>query len=292
MIDSEKTSVKPKQIKRSGAKYDQRFYPNLVSYLNPVFNVSEEACGLLKSASMAYFQALVIIDGIIDMQKEPSQLMEAIGKIEGSIKGLSSVFDGQHPFWENFQENKETYFLTLKKEKQYSAAKKKLTEEHFDEVAMGKSAVCYSIVNALSYLSDTDVNDEELIFLLKEIHIAFQCKDDIDDFLPDLHQGQHTYAHELTLTEIRKANGDQEQITYDLMHRYFYVSGLAEKILLKGISHFQKARQIAANHRLSQLLIFLDQEIEDCYAQIKEINLLIRKTKEENSPKQSGFDGK
>ena len=64
------------------------------------------------------------------------------------------------------------------------------------------------------------------------------------------------------------------------MHRYFYVSGLAEKILLKGIHHFEEARQIALNYGLNDLFAFLDQEIENCHAQIKEINLLIKKTQE------------
>lgn len=280
MIDSAKTkNIKPPRSSR----YDQSFYPHLVGYLNPIFKVPEEECSLLNSASLAYFQALIIVDGIIDEEKDPHEFMVVISKIESAIKALSSIFEYQHPFWADFQRNKEIYFSTLKEEKQYSSTKKRLSEEDFDKIAIGKSYVCYSVLDALSYLSANTITNDDLFILLKEIHVAFQCKDDIDDFLTDLNQGQHTYAHELTLAEIRKASKKQEKIPPDLMHRYFYVSGLAEKILLKGISHFKEARQIALSYGLNDLLTFLDQEVENCHAQIKEINLLIKKTREKTA---------
>ena len=284
MTDSLATVTKTKKIKPlRSSRYDLSFYPHLVEYLNPVFNVPKEECSLLNSASTAYFQALIIVDGIIDEEKDPHEIMAVLSQIENAIKALSSIFEYHHPFWADFHRNKEIYFSTLQKEKQYSLTKKRLTEEDFDKIAIGKSSVCYSIVNALSHLSSIDVNDEDVILLLKEIHVAFQCKDDIDDFLTDLNQGQHTYAHELTLAGIRKVSKKLEKIQPDLMHRYFYVSGLAEKILLKGIHHFEEARQIALNYGLNDLLTFLDQEIKNCHAQIKEINLLIKKTREKTA---------
>jgi geranylgeranyl pyrophosphate synthase len=53
------------------------------------------------------------------------------------------------------------------------------------------------MIYALSHLSGNtnEKRDSELIKCLEHLHIAFQCKDDIDDFLFDLENEQHTYAH-------------------------------------------------------------------------------------------------
>ncbi|MEQ9309840.1 MAG: hypothetical protein RLN90_10325 [Balneolaceae bacterium] len=207
-------------------------------------------------------------------------MIVAIGRIEKAIRHLSVMFGDHHAFWTDFQQNKETYFATLKIEQEYSSTRRKMTEDDFDKIAIGKSSVCYSILDAMSYLSSHSINKGDILILLKEIHIAFQCKDDIDDFRIDLNEGQHTYSHALTLTELSDIKISQKEFSHDLIHRYFYVSGIAKKILLKSISHFGRAKDIARIYGLGELVDYLDAEIQKTNSQIHEVNLLIQKTKE------------
>ena len=82
MINSVTNTTKAENIKPPGSSgYNLSFYPHLVEYLNPVFNVSKQECSLLNSAYLAYFQALIIINGIIDKEKEPYELMVVTGKL-------------------------------------------------------------------------------------------------------------------------------------------------------------------------------------------------------------------
>ncbi len=257
------------------------FYPRIIDFFNPIYKISQKECEVLNSASTAYFQALIIIDGIFDQSIATYRLKEALNHIEVAIKLLSLLFDAHHPFWIDFERNKEKYFTTLRTEKNYSTEKKQLTEEDFNRIATGKSSVCYSIVNALSHLSDQHVaiGNEDVIFLLKEIHIAFQCKDDVDDFLDDIEVGQYTYAHALTFESLRKEAGVQNNPSNEFLYRYFYVSGQAQRLISKAITHFEQAIHIAINYRLQELCTFIHYEIEIARSQIDEIQLLIDKTK-------------
>ena len=101
---------------------------------------------------------------------------------------MSTLFSKDHKFWQDFEAYKKQYYDTLGKEKQYSASKELFTELDFEYRAKGKSAVCFAMVNAMSYLPGVinERRDKETIQLLEHIHVGFQCKDDIDDFLADL----------------------------------------------------------------------------------------------------------
>jgi hypothetical protein len=136
------------------------------------------------------------------------------------------------------------------------------------------------MVNAMSYLSKNinEKRDAGITRCLEHIHIGFQCKDDIDDFIADLENNQHTYAHVLVIQHI---NGNSKNYTKSntYLHRYFYVSGLSEYLIQKSIKHFSEAKKIADNYQLFDLRNFINDEISTAKAQIGEINMLIDKTR-------------
>jgi hypothetical protein len=261
-------------------KSSTMFYYKLAEFLNPAYHIAQHYHGDLRNASYTYFNSLIILDGIIDNSISPFKLYEATNGIERSIRLLSALFSKDHKFWEDFDGYKNQYYNTLRKEKEFSVSKKLFTELEFDEVAKGKSAVCYAMVNAMSYLSKkiNDKRDKEIICLLEHIHVGFQCKDDIDDFIADLENNQHTYAHVLVIQHI---NGRSENLTKSnsYLHRYFYVSGLAEYLIQKSIKHLIEAQKIAKDYQLIDFLNFINGEISTAKAQIDEINMLVDKTR-------------
>jgi hypothetical protein len=262
-------------------KTEHSFYRNLVDYLSPVDAITKDSRKNLKAASYAYFKGLLVLDGVIDRSISPLSFIDGLNNIEASIKILSKLFPIGHPFWIDFEKCKAIYFKTLRIEKKYSKEKYSLSEREFDEIAKGKSSVCYAIVHALSYLAlnkDEEL-DKDLIECLEQIHIAFQCKDDIDDFFDDLENGQHTYSHVLVFKSLKKEAKVVTNPSNDFLLRYFYVSGKAQFLISKAISHLEQAGAIAEKYRLSKLNAFIEQEIVTSNAQIHEIQLLIDKTK-------------
>ncbi|WP_282159898.1 hypothetical protein [Ulvibacterium marinum] len=285
-MDLQNPAKKPRESEKLKTEHD--FYRHLVDYLSPIDAITKDSRKNLKAASYAYFRGLLVLDGVIDRSISPLSFIDGLNSVEVSIKILSKLFPIGHPFWIDFEKCKATYFKTLQVERKNSKDKYSLSETEFDEVAKGKSSVCYAIVHALSYLAlnkDEELN-KDLIECLEQIHIAFQCKDDIDDFFDDLENGQHTYAHVLVFKSLEKEAKVVTNPKNDFLLRYFYVSGKAQFLISKAISHLEQAGAIAEKYRLSKLNAFIKQEIVTSNAQIHEIQLLIDKTKSKLNQKE------
>lgn len=204
-----------------------QFYYNLLDYLNPAYNISTIHIFDLRNAAYIYFESLIILDGVLDKSYSTFKVLEAISGIEKSIRLLSNLFSHDHPFWVDFERCKLHYYEAVQKEKVISTSKSLFNELDFEGIATGKSSVCYALVHALSHLSKEQdgKRDKDIIQCLGHLHLAFQCKDDIDDFIDDLNNGQSTYAHILALEKHKSETGRDFNGSYDLLHRYFYVSG-------------------------------------------------------------------
>lgn len=258
---------------------EHAFYVSLVDYLLPVFKVELEEAYHVKVASYSYFRGLLIIDGVLDGASKKQLLPKALSHIETSIKHLSHIFPLSHSFWNDFEDHKESYYKALMHEKEVSKTKINISQLDFEKLAMGKSAVCYAVIDALIYLSKEKPKTELLFKCLEYIHIAFQYQDDVNDFIEDLNNNQHTYAHALTNQSLEKEANVPQEISIDFLHRYFYISDNAEKMLLQSISQYEKAKNICAQYTMPALSNFILKEIDNCKNQILEINLLIEKTK-------------
>lgn len=268
-------------FKKDNNKIDHDFYISLVDFLNPAFLVNQDKIDSLKKASYSYFKGMILLDNIMDGDLDKSKLYDTIYLIEYSIKELSSYFNVTHSFWKDFEKLKILYFNTIEHEKKLSLVKRHISKQDFESIAKGKSAICYAIVYALNYLSNNGLRNEiyisDLLKCMKEIHIAFQYQDDINDFYKDLIRNQHTYAHVLVESELKNINEIQAHDKFKLLHKYLYVSGIAEKLIKNAINHFENAKSIAIDYKLYLLKTFLESEIKKCEAQISEINLLISK---------------
>lgn len=154
------------------------FYYNLTDFLNPSYNIPNYYIDDLRNASYTYFNSLIILDGIVDNSISTLKLYEATNGIEKSIRLLSVFFSKSHKFWMDFENYKSQYFNTLKREKDFSISKIFFSELEFDEIAKGKLAVCYAMVNAMSYLSKkiSVKRDKEIICLLEHIQWGFNVK--------------------------------------------------------------------------------------------------------------------
>ncbi|MCH7399022.1 terpene cyclase/mutase family protein [Belliella sp. DSM 107340] len=284
MIDSKEYAVK-KQNKKS----DDIFYASLVDFFNPLFLIKQDQIEMLKKASKSYFKGMILLDNVIDGDLNKYFLYDAIQLFENAIKELSVHFHSSHIFWSDFEKLKAFYFTTIKNEKKISNGQEHISELEFESIAKGKSSICYVIIHALRYLSSTEERNEkvafELLKCLEEIHIAFQYQDDIDDFYKDLVFGQRTYAHVLVEKGLGVVNKIQVNDKFKLLHKYLYVSGIAEKLIENAINHFLNAREISSRFELDELNKFLEIEVKKCKAQISEINLLISKAKTKSTHK-------
>lgn len=262
------------------------FYVGLVGFFAPAFyGVSDHDLQLISKSSYQYFRALLIIDGVIDEDLPKKSLVESLFLLEASVLQLAEVFPLRHPFWDSFEILKKKYFKIILLEKELFKTPFQVKEEDFLKIAEGKSVVSHAVVLALNEAAKSESGSsqttQELMNCLKFIHIGFQCLDDTDDFLKDLDSGQPTYAQTLVLKKIGTVMG--ESLDHDLSHRFFYTSGIASDLLSMALEYFKLAKSIASQYNLEQLCQFLHTEIDKTKEQIREVGLLIQKTKDKSS---------
>jgi len=257
-----------------------KFYISLASFYAPAFShLHPRQLEDLTEASYLYFRSLLLADSLFDdAAGMEDKLLLLLPIYEEAVKKLSWLFKEQHAFWPKFYNSKRKYYRSIKHEKSLTPTSS-ISNSTFREIAISKSAVCYSILEAMNDLGNKSIDISDLQESLENIHIAFQYLDDIDDFRIDLEKGQRTYIHSLIDNELRCQSIYPTQVDNALKHKYLFTSGLAEKMIKEASEYFVKALTIANRYGLTQLGDFLTTEIDKCHGQIYEINLLIEKTK-------------
>ncbi len=264
-------------------KEKHTFYLNLISFLSPLYpKIKAEDIEIVSSGAYLYFRFLLDLDKLLDEKNEVSALQLfrrasiTFEVYEESLKTLSAVFDIQSPFWERFRYFKTEYANAVFSEKQFSKGQLSFTEESFEEIAAGKSAICYASISALSTLNGAIDCEAKLEKCLRHIHIAFQYLDDIEDFKKDVEQDQWSYPQYLVS---RYLEGKSKIISDStLAYKYLFVSGIANSMLDKAILHYQLAIQISCDLGLTNLNEFLQKQLSFVDFFKKEIGLLIEKT--------------
>lgn len=280
-MDMDKISVeKENRLKKAHA-----FYIELANYLRPAFeNMENGTLQHLAEASYRYFRFLLVIDSLFDGDEdvEPIKLFEQIQSYEEAIKILSMLFspiqDEGIRFWQKFNERKQQYLKTIMLERRLSKDKENIPLSVFLEIAVGKSAVCYAMVDAMAVLANDHKYEEDLKNCLKYIHIGFQYLDDLDDFKKDLQTGQHTF-----IISNLKGTLEQHQIMFsiddELNYKYLFITETAQNNIKGAIESFSKAQNIAVCLGLDELKVYLDNEIEQSRHRLQEIGLLLDKAR-------------
>ncbi|GAB3028087.1 hypothetical protein [Spirosoma pulveris] len=260
------------------------FYLNLIDYVAPIFEkISESQKEQISFAGYLYFRFLLEFDSFVDNVREQNKtdqlqsLTYVIEIHEAATRELSLLFPTNSSFWPIFNRYKNEYAKAVLTEKDFATLGEIYSEATFEQLAAGKSAVCYAAIQALVTLNGYTPFENELERCLRHIHIAFQYLDDLDDFKVDLIGGQRSFAHQLVQDYLTKQG--VQLVDRTLMHKYLYLSGIGSIIVDKAIRNFKEAIKISELLGLILLKEYLMTQVELAKNFNNEINLLIRKTR-------------
>lgn len=262
------------------------FYKQLVPFLIGAYpNIQVQKAELLGKCALGYFNVLLTIDRLIDqkekLNEDAAQLFGAIQLHEQVIRQLCDLVGSESSiagltFWSNFEELKKKYVQTVLFEKQISIAQKHLSEQNFEELAYGKSAICCAIVHGLQALCKEEAELSKIETILKHIHIAFQYLDDISDFKKDIEENQWTYPQVLLKDYFERNALEVHDI--NIRHKHLFLSGIAQQMVQKSVTHYEKATDLAQSLGLLDLKNYLLKERDNALFYQNEINFLIEKT--------------
>ena len=259
------------------------FYLNLINYIAPIFDtITETDKEQVSFAGYLYFRFLLEFDSFLDNPVEQSKIDQAqtlnfvLELHEAATRELALLFPTNSSFWPKFNSYKNEYGKAVLTEKHFAKSGKLYSEDTFEQLAAGKSAVCYAAIQALVTLNSSTPFDDQLERCLRHIHIAFQYIDDLDDFETDLVSGQRTFAHQLVqdyLVDKGVSSSDRK-----LTHKYLYISKVAGRLINRAVKHFEESITIADQLGLTALNKYLIKQIELAKNFDNEVNLLIQKT--------------
>jgi len=254
---------------------------------------SQKAADLGKCA-FGYFKVLLIIDNLIDSKEyignQSRTLFEAAELHEQVIRQLCRLIDTQslevsNEFWTYFERLKKHYVQTVLSEKEFSETKENLTEQSFEALAYGKSAICGAIAHGLQALCPNKVDILKIEKILEHIHIAFQYLDDISDFKKDIDEHQWTYPQVLLRSYFQQQSLQIDDAS--IQHKYLFLSGIAQDLVQKAVWHYDQAAALAHDMTLIELKQYLEKEKAAALFYQNEIAYLIEKTKQKLTKSQT-----
>jgi hypothetical protein len=267
------------------------FYKQLVPFLVQAYpGIQHQKAEDLGSCAFGYFKVLLIVDNLIDSKEyighQSKILFEAIELHEQVIRQLCRLIDAQSPevsdeFWTCFERLKKHYVQTVLSEKQFSDTQENFTEQSFEALAYGKSAICAAIVHGLQALCPNKVDVPKIEKILEHIHIAFQYLDDISDFKKDIEEAQWTYPQVLL-----RSYFEQNSLSItdaSIQHKYLFLSGIAQDLVQKAVWHYEQAAALAHDLTLTELKQYLEKQREAALFYQNEITYLIEKTKQKST---------
>ena len=259
------------------------FYRNLVPLLIKAYPlVVVEKANQLGECAYNYFQVLLSIDNLLDntepIANQPKILFDTIQLHEQTIRQLTNLIDNNSAFWGHFDRLKTKYAKTNFTEKQLSESQADFTENSFEELAFGKSAVCCAIVHGLAAIQGQEqfevINHLEQI--LKHTHIAFQYLDDVSDFKKDIEQKQWTYPRALLRTFLVDNSLTTDSPT--VQYKYLFLSGIGQELVKKAEQHYEIAIGLSHQLGLQELGKYLTKQQKAADFYYKEVQFLIEKT--------------
>lgn len=271
-IFDSKSDFKPSIINRHS------FYIKLTDFFSPLYSIVDDNLIQLSGASYLYFKTLISFDKVIDKDDNFKISFSFLIHFQESVRILEKLFPTD-TFWNKlYYHFNELSKINIKETK--LREKNNLTESDFIKIAKGKSIMAYAIIDAIEILSDNYSYTNKLKIILDFIHVAFQIRDDIDDFKQDIEHDQYTLPIFLVENFINEQKLELNSIS--ISHNNLYGSGIATSLIEKAISYYMKALTITKELKLDKLNDFLAFEIDDCKKQIFEINLIKQKSIQSN----------
>jgi len=264
-----------------------QFYLQLARYLAPVFPaVDAVSLHKLTGHSYLYFRFLLGLDSLVDEQVginghsvDPKLLFNYVEIHEQAIRGLAQLFPEHDKFWPAFEVCKQEYAHANGREKQISEQRTNFSMELFEQIASGKSAVCYAMAHALNSLSRDAGPVEELQRCLQHLHIAMQVLDDVEDFKQDWQNGQFTYVYSLVEDYLATKDIAANELPIEKLHRCLYTSGVAQQLLQWGCNHYDSSITIAQSLGLVELSQYIEQQATKCKNYHQDVEWLLQKAR-------------
>lgn len=239
-----------------------RFYLELPHGLAVLFpGVSDSQLNDLVVSSYLYFRTLLVLDDLLDGEKHAASESEVeiiflyFSLYERAIRGLAALFPGSHCFWEQLEECKKEYALANQQEKRALGRghTQTWTQQSYEQMAVGKSAVCGALVYALQGLGATGAAIDPILGSLRLFHLAVQYEDDVLDFSKDLAQGSYTYVYG-KLREALAAEGmEATGLPVELLSQLLYTTGTATLLLARAAELYAQVQQEATRLGVSML---------------------------------------
>lgn len=230
-------------------------YLQLPAMFAPAFpGVSEAQLQELTLASYLYFRYVQYLDDLLDGDAgttgaEEGQLLLIYGQLhEHAIRRLAHLFPKGHQFWVNFAQCQQVFALAQHQEQAAARLAGPWTQAAFEQLAVGKSAVCEALVYALHGLSADGQHLEAALDCLRQYHLASQYEDDILDFCEDCQRGQNTYVYSQVMAYVQQQHFSQDSpLSPRMLQSVLYTSGIGERHLTEAE---QKYRRAAAQAQL------------------------------------------
>ncbi|WP_116125126.1 hypothetical protein [Lewinella sp. IMCC34183] len=260
----------------------QQFYVRLVDFFAPAYSrLSRESLATIAGVGYLYFQFYLSVDTVMDEkelhEEEKRMLLKRLTYFEQAVSNLGRSFPPNSPFWTRFGDCKQQFYRAGAQEKRISQIRPGFTDALFLELAEGKSALCYATIHALDCLDDRREPSLPLLECIRDIHLAFQYRDDLGDFGKDLAAGQWTQAQDWVRIYLQQ-EGLLQEVTPAEWHSVLYTSGIAHRMIDAAIHRYEDALSRTVTLGLHELADFIRREIKDCTGQAFEIDLLLRKT--------------
>lgn len=244
-------------------------------------DLTEEQLQKLALVNYTYFRGVLLVDSVVDLDASHPEksIFDALNLIEASIQELSWLIDSKDIFWTKFRESKIQYAKAVLREKHIRNSEEVINQELFEHIYESKSAsLAYNLINAFESVGKGKREGVASLLkqLLKHIHLAYQFRDDIDDFRTDLRKSQYSYAIHLVEKRLSQIERSAEP---DFKYKYLFTSGVAEFLICESMLHFNKALNISESLDLKMFNDHIVSALAQCQLQIDEINALIKKTK-------------
>ena len=222
------------------------YYPKLFNNCFSDFN--QEKVDLLCIAGFLYYQSIVHADKLYD-ELIPSgnrDIHLLVGVIETcqqeSIKILTHLFGLNSEIWSFWQQRK-TELLSAIKTSSQGQVKKSVHD--FEILADFKSSFGKIAIDCLDILTKEGNKEvkEKLFLSHKYFYCGFQIIDDIVDFKSDLSNAQYNFAVQSLYERLDIEGTEIEELSHDLLYKYFFVKQLHLPLIELAIGYLEKAKE-------------------------------------------------
>ncbi|MFK8101655.1 MAG: hypothetical protein AB8G15_03995 [Saprospiraceae bacterium] len=201
-------------------------------------------------AGFLMYKHICISDAVYDDEHEKDSLKEKswnffISQLfhEESIKILSSLFPMDSKFWFFFNQRRFELFSSVKIEQAYKTKATDLTWKQYEKLSENKSAFAKVAIDIWYFLSKEKYKEEYQMLLQSQNYfsIGFQILDDIVDFERDLIHEQLNIGLVLLKKEMLKRGESYENMSYENLHKRFYIYEIVEDLIDKAEAYFDKS---------------------------------------------------